>query len=309
MMSSTSRAIGACGCVLAWLLLAGGGRAETTPAAPTPAPTPAIKVTLSAKGAGINDVPLGAYRVPDSNIVISGRQKGGAAGLLLGPVGMLAQGAINTQAEKGAVGGVQNALRFDLAKLVEDDTRTALQSGQYGQAFTLEGVSTEAELTVYAYATVTFVNDTDARPFVVLKTVLKPLRPGGRQQTLRYICCGGEAFPLSGDKGLAANGGALLQQVLTREVDGAVNLMLTDTAHPYPRDEQRQVVVDAHFPLASKKFRVSGYELFEDQDSIVFSPRLSNMIVFAGVLKMDKSAISARPTANPKEFVFKILPD
>ena len=302
-MSSFSRTVRGCWLILA-ALLAGGARAET--ANPAPTPSPPVRVTYSSRGAGMNDIPVGAYRVPDSNVLISGHQKGGPAGLLFGPVGMLAQSAINSQVGKQAVSGAQDALHFDVSKQAEDDTRSVLQSGRYGQTFTLDGVSDGPALTVYAFASITFVTDTDVRPYVILKAVPKP--SGDHQQTVRYICCGGEPLPLAGDNGLTANGGALLQKIFAQEVDGAVNLMLTDVAHPYTRDEQRLVAVDARFPFVRNRLRVTGYELSEDQDSIVFAPKLGSLIVFTGVEKMDKAAISYRP-ATKKDAPFKILPN
>jgi hypothetical protein len=319
-MSSSRRTVWGCGLAIV-ALLAGEVSAQTAPTgatspgpattavtAPEAAPTPAVRVTFSPKGAGLNDIPLGGYRVPDTNIIISGHQKGGAAGLLFGPVGMLAQGAVNAQVGKDAVSGTQSALRFDVPKQAEDDMRAVLQSGQYGQAFTLDGANGGTELTVYAYASITFVNDTDARPYVILKAVPKSQPSGGRLKPVRYICCVGEALPLAGDQGLAANGGERLQQILKHETDEAVKLMLTDVRHPYPRDDQSQISVDSHFPFVRQRFRVTGYALADDPDAIVFAPHLSNMIVFAGVMKMDKAAITYH-LATKQDSPFKILPD
>ena len=303
-MSSFSRAVRGCGLALVALL---AGRSNAQPAPPGPTPSPPVRVTFSSAGAGMNDLPIGAYRVPDSNIVVSGHQKGSLAGVLFGVLGVLAENAVDTQVNKGAVGGARSALHFDVAKQAEDDTRAALQSGRYGQAFSLDGGSDVPAMTVYAYASITFVSDTEVRPYVILKAVLKP--SGGRQQTQRYICCAGEALPLAGDNGLTANGGERLQRILTHEADEAVNLMLTDTAHPYPRDEQRLVSVDAHQPFVRNRLRLTGYELSEDQDSIIFLPKIGKgAFVFYGVQKMDKATISYHP-ATRKDDAFKVLPN
>lgn len=305
-----------CWCGLAFVaLLAGNAGAQTAPLAPTAqavpaAPSvPAMSVVVSPKGAGINDVPLGVYHLPDSNIYMSGHQKGGLAGLLFGPVGMLAQGAVNAQAGKDAVGGAQNALRFDVSKEVGDDIGAALRSPRYGQAFRLASLgegSGGPEMTVYAYAVITFVNDTDVRPYVLLKVVPKSGQTVSPRHTTRYICCGGEATPFAGDHGLTANDGEGLRQLLTREVDEAVNLMLTDIAHPYARDDQHKIAVEGQFPFVRPRVRTVGYLLSEDQDSIVFTPQLNNAVVFAGVEKVDKGWIAFHP-ATKKDPGFQIL--
>src|SRR5213075_2189431 len=63
-----------------------------------------IAVVYSDKGpSGASDVAMGAYRVPDSSLIISGYQKGGALGLLFGPIGLVAQSAVNSGAAKGSV--------------------------------------------------------------------------------------------------------------------------------------------------------------------------------------------------------------
>jgi hypothetical protein len=49
----------------------------------------------------MSDLPLGVHRIPDSNVVISGYQGGGAMGILFGAVGMLVQSSVNAQAWPG----------------------------------------------------------------------------------------------------------------------------------------------------------------------------------------------------------------
>ena len=56
-----------------------------------PAETQPIAITYSSEGpSGWTDLPLGAYRVPNSDVIVSGHEKGGI-GMLFGVVGVLAQ--------------------------------------------------------------------------------------------------------------------------------------------------------------------------------------------------------------------------
>src|SRR5262247_34086 len=75
--------------------LAAQAAAADESAAPTQAP-PATTIVYSDEGMSrMSDLPLGVHRIPDSNVIISGHQKGGGVGLLFGVVGMAIQSSAN----------------------------------------------------------------------------------------------------------------------------------------------------------------------------------------------------------------------
>jgi hypothetical protein len=175
---------------------------------------PPTTIVYSDKGPnGMSDVPMGVHRIPDCNVVISGHQKGGI-GFLFGVVGLLAQSAANTQTGTGKVRNVQDDLRFDVTANASELTGAILADDRYRQLFTLSPQAGGGTLTVVPYVVITFEGENDIHSYVVLKTKLNTGAPGESPKTIKYFCCEGKPLPLTGENGLAENGGAGLKELL-----------------------------------------------------------------------------------------------
>jgi hypothetical protein len=260
-----------------------------------PAEAGPISVQYSSTGAsGWSDLPMGAYQVPNSDVVISGHQKGGGFGMLFGAAGVLAESAVEAHQGKSAVSGAQDALHIDLASQADRLTKDALASGRFGGAFTATADANGAALQVDPYTVLTFVNDSDVQPYVVLKASLK----GG--WSTRYISSVGAPLALAGDGSLTANGGERLKAVLDTELKHAVDAMLDDVARPRARDENKLLYVETGVPFVRWHMGVVGYELSDDGQTLVYAPKIADAVVFSGVYVVDKSSVTIRP-ATPKD--------
>ncbi len=291
-MSLFSRVFSACW-LIAPLILSQSAAAQAQAQAPPtePASPQPIAVVFSNKGpSGMVDLPLGAYRPPNSNIVVSGLQKG--VGILFGVAGMLVQCAANSEATKEKVGNTEDVLHVDLAQQATDITGDVFKSGKYGQAFTSAFNPDSPSLTVTPYAVISFVNKEDVVVHVFLKASYKPGRSGGASWTTRYICCTTQPVPFGGDNGLTANGGQALKDTFAHETAGAVDLMLHDVASGRARDPRSTLWVETYQPFMGKKWKIKGYKLSEDQTSIVVATMAGNIITFGGVQGIDKSVIT-----------------
>ncbi|MEZ5684022.1 MAG: hypothetical protein R3E03_07555 [Novosphingobium sp.] len=228
------------------------GSAEAA-ATPSAAPT---AIVFSEKGAnGMSDLPMGVHRIPDSNVVVSGYQGGGGIGLLFGVVGTLVQSSINTQTGTGKVRDVEEDLRFDVRARAIDMVNAAVAGDQFRTAFTLAPQPGGSTMTVTPYVVLTFVKKTDdVRPYIVLKTKVATGTDSGK--TIKYFCCEGKALPLAT---LTENNGARLTEILTSELDTAVNVMLLDRSQPYPRNDDAKLDTNGLLPFVGKpmKWRVS----------------------------------------------------
>ena len=77
------------------------------------------------------DLPMGTYRVPDSDVIISGHQKGGAAPMLLfGVVGLAIQGSVNAGNGKEAMASSEQALTFS----IDEEAKATLIKSKAGLA-------------------------------------------------------------------------------------------------------------------------------------------------------------------------------
>ena len=255
-----------------------------------PAP-PSTVIEYSTSGPSAwTDVPSGAYRVPNSSIIVLGHHGASPLGLLFGPAGFAVQGAINTQISKEAAGTNEDFLSGDIAQEASDLTRHILASGGYGQRFALNAEAGAATASVTPYVVITFVSDAAVRPTVILKATLKPAGAGEPPRTTQYLCCVGQPLPLDGDNGLRANGGQPLKSVLANELETAINVMLHDLEGAYTRD--KMVTVHGVFPFQTIKLFLRGYDLAEDEGTLVFSPKGSMLYSSPFVWVMDKSSIS-----------------
>lgn len=259
------------------------------------APAPPTTIVYSDKGPnGMSDLPMGVHRIPDSNVIISGHQKGGGLGMLFGVVGLLVQSSANAEGGTSKVRNVQDDLRFDVTAKAVELTGTLLADEKYRQFFTLSPAAGGGTLTVVPYVVITFEGETDVRPYVVLKTKLTTGAPGERPKTIKYFCCEGKPLPLAGENGLAENNGAGLKALLASELDTALQVMLRDRSHPYPRDNQAKVSVNGYVPFVGKPFKFRGYDLGRYNDYSLIEFR-GGALVFSGVNIVEPNALEITP--------------
>jgi hypothetical protein len=275
--------------------LALGGCASHEFTKPAPHQTQAIVVKYTSDDlSGWTDLPIGTYRVPNSQVIISGHQKGGGIGVLFGPVGVAVEHAAGSGAGKAAVKTSEDALHITLTSEAQEDVATLLGSAAFAGKFTLAPDPAAPVLSISGGVALTFVNDTDARPYVVLRTKLLGPKATGASWTTRYMASVGPPRALAGDDSWTSDGGAALKAAVSAELIRALQVMLTDVSTPFARDDGSKTLVESYFPFARRRYQVVGYTLTEDSDSISFVPKISDGMVFAGVNIMDKSVTTSR---------------
>jgi hypothetical protein len=264
------------------------------PAIATSMQAPPTIIIYSSKGPnGLSDLPLGVHHIPDSNVIISGHQKGGGLGVAFGPLGLLAQSSANAESGAVKVGEVQDDLRFDVAAKAVELTRTILADEKYRQLFTLSAKAGGGTLTVVPYVVVTFENETDVRPYIVLKTKISAGSPSESTKSIKYFCCEGKPLPLSGEHGAAQNDGAAMKELMTSELETAIRVMLIDNSEHYLRDKQKKISVNGFLPFAGKPMKVNGYDLGR-YDNYVLIEFPQGALVFGGVNIADPASLEIK---------------
>lgn len=282
------------------LTIVGGLAVSASPAvsaqdAAAPPPTAPTTIVYSNDGMSrMSDLPMGIHRIPDSNVVISGHQKGGALGLLFGPVGMVVQSSANAGDGTAKVQSMEDDLRIDAITKAGELTQAILADGNYQQAFQLGSTPGGRTLNVVPYVVITFQNETDVRPYIVLKTKLATGAPNESPKALKYFCCEGKAFPLLGENGLAANGGARLKELLTAELETAIQVMLLDRSTPYIRDKSARVNTNGFLPFVGKPLKMRGYDLGRYKDYSLIDYQ-TGILVFGGVNIVEPGALEITP--------------
>lgn len=268
----------------------------TDAAAPAAVPAAApLSLFIDGKGPnGMSDLPMGVKRIPDSNIVVSGHQKGGALGLLFGVVGMAIQSAANTDAGGKRTNDLQDALRFDVTGRASEQASSILAEESFRGAYTLATAESPSGVTMVPYIVLTFVNETDVRPFIVLKTKLDPAAGSKKPRTIKYFCCEGPAMPLAGEGSLTANNGEKLKALLNAELDTALRIMLMDRRQPFARNDDARLDVNGSLPFVGKPFKWRAWDLGNYKDYKLLEFR-GGILVFGGVHAVEPGALEITP--------------
>ncbi len=276
-------------------LLAQEAAVATAPVAPP------LSLFIDGKGPnGMSDLPMGVKRIPDSNIVVSGHQKGGPLGLLFGVVGMAIQSAANTDAGGKRTNDIQDALRFDVSGRAIELAGSILAEEQFQGAYTLVTAESPSAMPVVPYVVLTFVNQTDVRPYIVLKTKLDPGADSKKPKTIKYFCCEGPAMPLTGEGSLTENNGEKLKALLNAELETALRIMLTDRHQPFARNDEAKLDINGSLPFVGKPFKWRGWDLGSYKDYKLIEFR-GGILVFGGVHAVEPGALEIMPYVKKKK--------
>lgn len=265
-------------------------------AAPAPASAPATTIVFTEKSAnGMSDLPMGVHRIPDSNVIVSGHQGGGGIGMLFGVVGLLVQSSINAEAGTGKVRNVEDDLRFDVRAKAIEITNRMMAGGQYRSAFTLSPQPGGSTMEITPYVVLSFVKKTEnVRPYVVLKTKITDGTTGDKGKALKYFCCEGKPEPLAD---LTANNGARLKELLTAQLETAIEVMLLDRSRPFPRNDQAKVKTNGLLPFVGKPVKWAGFDMGSYKDYKLIEFR-GGMFVFSGVNIVKPGALDITPVVK-----------
>jgi hypothetical protein len=257
-----------------------------------------IVVKVSSEGlSSFSEMPMGTYRIPNSQVLISGRQQGNALAIGLGVSGAISRAA-DSSAGKAAVQSLEDSLRLSLSSEAQHDLVGLAQTEPFSNKFTLLPNPNAPVLSITGDIVLQFVNDTDVRPYVVLKSQLQGAQSAIPVSTMRYVASVGLPRPLTGKGGWTADDGAPLKSVISKALERALTVMLTDVSSPFPRDEDRQIAVKGNYVFLTARLQVVGYFLTEDTDWIAFSPRMPSTSLLSGVSIMDKSVTTYRPATK-----------
>jgi hypothetical protein len=252
------------------------------------------------------DLPLGTYRVPNSDLIISGHQKGGAAPMLLfGLVGVAVQSGINASQGKNAMASAEQALTFSIDEEAKAKLLAAMADPAYTGKFTADATAGR-KFEVTGAVVMSFANEQDVLPYVTLRVKLMGNEGKSKLWTTRYIASTGARRPLVGEGSWTENDGAALRPQVSRLLDLAIGTMLKDIANPYPREEASLTNVHGYFVHVNKPLQVVGYKLAEEEGRMLFLPKLGTTIVFAGVNIIDTDSVWQQP-AGKKDKPLKLL--
>ncbi|MNV25081.1 hypothetical protein D3C71_1161640 [compost metagenome] len=291
---------------IAALCLSLGACATFDRAKPPPAVAGPVTVTVNNDQlSGWTDLPLGAYRVPESDVIVGGHQRGNAGVAMFGLLGLGIAHAANSNSSAAGVSNTEQILRIKLA----DQTRNEIEA-TIGKKLLADKLTTEpspTQLNVSSALLLSYIDDIQVRPFTILKVQLSGADKRHLWET-RYFASTGEVRPLVGTDSWTSSGGDPLKAAAATSLQRAVKVMLNDIAQPYTRDDNQMTIVEGGFPHLKPRVQIRGYLLVEDERYIAFVPKTGDASLLSGVSILDKAAIVYRP-ANSDDVGFKVLPE
>jgi len=230
---------------------------------------------------------MGAFRIPNSEVIVSGYQQGGVnLGLIHGVV-TVAPTSSGGFKEKAAVKSSEQALEISLTTLAPPVLSTLIESSKFSERYALTPDASAPVLSIGGGVVLMFVSDTLLRPYVVLDAALRGPHGSGFW-SMRYVASIGAPRVLTGPDGWASDGGAPFQAIVSSELQRALAVILTDVSSPLVRDRNSKTTVQGYFPYIKGRFQVIGYLLGEDADSIYFVPDVPTTSSLHGIQIMDK---------------------
>lgn len=237
-----------------------------------------------------SEMPTGVYAVPESRLFVSGHQGGQAASILFGPLGVLVGSAINAERGKNLVGDGSALSKQDLVSATERFVQDGLAAYPDTNLKFGSGKAGASQLELLPFAVLSYINDTDVRPYVIVRTTLKD-ETGKEVWSSRYIAAAADARPFGGENGWYRDEGRSLDLALSQSLKRSVDVMLSDMAGKTSRDPKKWMYVSGQYAFVKQPLKLKGNPVVDDADYIAFTPRLGDVVVFTGVNIFDRKTV------------------
>ncbi|MGY2490054.1 hypothetical protein [Cupriavidus sp. CP313] len=238
-----------------------------------------------------SEMPTGVHVVPNTRLFVSGHQAGQGASILFGPLGVLVGSAINAERGKSLLGDDKALASHDLVSATEQLVKEGIAADGAGKLRYGPATPSTAQLTLMPFGVLSFINDTDVRPYVVVKTTLKDAS-GTQVWSTRYISASAEAKPFTGDNGWFKDDARPLKLAFEQSLKRSIDVMLRDVAGKTQRDTAKWTYVGGQYAFVKQPLKVKGNMVVDEPDYIAFTPRLGDVIVFTGVNIFDRKIVS-----------------
>ncbi len=238
-----------------------------------------------------SEMPTGVYAVPNTRLLVSGHQTGSGAAMLFGPLGVLVGSAINAERAKSLLGDDKAIADHDMVAVTEKLLKEGLAADGAATLTYGPAAAGASQLTLTPFGVLSYINDKDVRPYVVVRTALKDAS-GKQLWSTRYISASAEAKPFAGESGWFADNAKSLRAALDQSLKRSIDVMLRDIAGKTLRDATKWTYVSGQYAFVKEPLKVKGTVVVDEPDYIAFTPRLGDVIVFTGVNIFDRKIVS-----------------
>jgi hypothetical protein len=281
---------------IAVVLLGGCATSNFDRMNPLPEHKQKIAVSVSSSRPWHHELPNGVYQIPDTRIYLSGHQRGRPAGISAARA--LVLHSAGQSRGKELVGGAGSALKTDLVTATNAVLADKIKQHGVERAFMVaEGTVTKDahSLSVLPYIVLTFVSETKARPFVVLRASLRDA--GGKEIWIwwsRYVSVVNDDRPLTGDDSWSKENAKALREAVASALDSAVDVLARDLTGKLARSLAKDVKLKGRYAFMSNDIELAGKLVGTDEKEVIFIPQISDHAVFAGINIFPKDLVQIR---------------
>jgi hypothetical protein len=207
--------------VVIWLLSLLTGCASFNAIKTIPAQIQPSSFTVSKElPSKMSELPIGVYNIPESKTYLSGHQKGLGVGMFFGLIGIAIANSANESRGKEMLKEIESSLKLDLVTSTERVLGQQIDALKLARRYTVAPKPYNGTMQLLPYLVLSFVNETEARPFVILRASYADAN-GKETWWTRYISGAAEKRNLAGENGWASNNGKVLQDAVEATLNSA----------------------------------------------------------------------------------------
>jgi len=274
------------------LALAGCGTIQTSPRM-TP-PSERLSVTAVSEGFGLDDVPVGTYRVPDTAFAVRKYTTVSNTAGAFGALGVAAAHSSGADASKASVEGVEGMFRADMAAETMRVMKALRAQGHGAANVAVDGAGGGATLRLRPNGYLTTKDGTTARLYVIVKSQL--LDAGGSERWWsRYIYYVPGEYPIKGAGSWSANNGKLLRDKFAEGLAEAGKVLLKDSRGTAAGWDDKPVRIKMKFPGLDDTLALEGMLLNQTDKTVILSPKINTISTFYGVSIIPRGEVELNP--------------
>ena len=258
------------------------------------APSDRMAVTAVAEPLGLNDIPVGTYRLPDAPFAVRKYEPVSKSAGAFGALGALASHSSGSDASKASVDGVENMLRFDMAGETMRVMKTLRAQGHGPANIALDGADAGATLKLKPSGYLTTMDGKTARLYVIVKSQL--LDKGGAEQWWsRYIYYVPGEYPIKGANSWSANNGKLMRDKFAEGLAETGKVLLKDARGAAAGWDERPMRIKMKWPGLDETLAMEGVVLGQTDRSVILSAKTNTMSLFYGVSIIPRNEVELNP--------------
>lgn len=272
--------------------LAGCGTIQTSPRMAAPAEK--LSLTAVTEPFGLNDIPIGTYRVPETAFAVRKYTTVSTTAGAFGALGVAAAHSSGADASKSSVDGVEAMFHVDMAAETMRVMKALRAQGHGSANIAVDRAGAGPTLRLQPRGYLTTTDGAKARLYIIVKGQLLDAR-GGEQWWSRYIYYVPGEYPIKGAGSWSANNGKLMRDKIAEGLAETGKAVLKDARGGAAGWADKPVRIKMKFPGLDDMQALDGMLLEQTDKIVVLSPKVNTISIFYGVSIIPRNEVELSP--------------